>query len=202
MVVIGLTGSIGTGKSTVAEFLARRGAVVINADEVGHHAFLPNTPIWEEVVAAFGRDILGEGEEIDRKRLGEIVFNAPEKLQLLNQIMHPRMKDMMAAQIARLREEGVEVVVVEAALLIEAGWAGLADQVWVTTASEDTVIRRLASRNGLSEEQVRARVRSQMPPEEKLGYADVAVDTNCTLAEVEEKVAQLWDSLRASAIEK
>src|SRR3972149_2711054 len=202
MVVIGLTGSIGTGKSTVAECLARRGAVVINADEVGHRAFLPNTPIWEEVVAAFGRGILGEGEEIDRKRLGEIVFNAPEKLQLLNQIMHPRMKDMMAAQIARLREEGVEVAVVEAALLIEARWAGLADQVWVTTASEDTVIRRLASRNGLSEEQVRARIRSQMPPEEKLGYADVAVDTNCTLAEVEEKVAQLWDSLRASAIEK
>ena len=108
--VIGLTGGIGSGKSTVSQCLAELGAVIIDADKVGHEAFKPNTEAWREVVAAFGRQLITSSGEIDRKKLGEIVFSQPESLSRLNQIMHPRMYDMMKAQIEEYRRQGVDVV--------------------------------------------------------------------------------------------
>ena len=140
MKVIGLTGGIGSGKSKVSQFLAELGAVILNADEVGHEAFKPDTEIWRKVVAAFGRRILTPDGNIDRKRLGEIVFGNPESLSRLNQIMHPRMYALVKAQLEEYRRQGTRVVVLEAPLLIEAGWTSLVDEVWVTTASETTVL--------------------------------------------------------------
>ena len=195
MIVIGLTGGILTGKSTVSEILAQRGAVIIDADKIGHEAYRPQTKVWREVVDAFGTDILKENEEIDRKKLGEIVFHDPQALARLNEIMHPEMHSMMKEEIERLRTEGVDMVVLEAAVLIEANWTDLVDEVWVTVAPEDTAVKRLQNRGGLSEEQARARIRSQLSSEERAKHADVIIDTNCDLAEVGAKVEELWHKL-------
>jgi len=196
MIVVGLTGGILTGKSTVSEMLGERGAVIIDADKIGHKAYLPHTQVWQEVVDAFGSCILEEGNEIDRKKLAGIVFNDPEALARLNSIMHPRMHAMIREEIERLRGEGVDSVVLEAAILIEANWTDLVDEVWVTAAPEETAVKRLKDRGGLTEEQARARIRSQLTAEERAKHADVIIDTNCELAEVRAKVEELWHRLQ------
>ncbi len=194
MKVIGLTGGIGSGKSTVAWFMAELGAVVIDADKVGHEAFKPDTGLWREVVAAFGRQILNSTGDIDRKKLGELVFSNPGSLARLNQIMHPRMYDMVKAQIEEYRRQGVDVVVLEAPLLLEAGWTSLVDEVWVTAAPESTVLKRLQEKGGLSQDESLARIRSQLPAEERIKQADVVIDTDCRLDELRAKVRELWQS--------
>jgi len=198
MKVVGLTGGIGSGKSTVSQFLAELGAVILDADEVGHEAFKPNTEIWREVIAAFGRQILTPTGEIDRGKLGEIVFNNTGSLARLNQIMHPRMYEMVKAQIEEYRRQGVKVVVLEAPLLIEASWTSLVDEVWVTVAPESTVLRRIEERTGLSEQQSLARIRSQLSSEERARHADVAINTDCDLDELRARVSELWQRLYAS----
>jgi len=196
MKVIGLTGGIGSGKSTVSQFLKELGAVIIDADKVGHEAFKPDTELWREVVAAFGRQILKPSGDIDRKRLGEAVFGNPELLSRLNQVMHPRMYDMVKAQLEEYRRQGVRVVVLEAPLLIEAGWTSLVDEVWVTVASESTVLRRLQEQVGLSEQQSLARIRSQLSSEVRVRHADVVINTDCNLGELKARVRELWQGLR------
>ncbi len=197
MKVVGLTGGIGSGKSTVSRFLAELGAVILDADKVGHEALKPDTEVWQEVVAAFGRQILTPNGNIDRKKLGEIVFGNAEALARLNQIMHPRMYALVKAQIEEYRRQGVDVVVLEAPLLIEAGWASLVDEVWVTVASESTVLNRLKQEMGLSEQQSLARIRSQLPSEERVKHADMVINTECDLDELRTKVDKLWQEAGA-----
>ena len=193
MKVIGLTGGIGSGKSTVSQFLAELGAVILNADEVGHEAFKPGSEAWRQVVAAFGTEIVTADGNIDRQKLGEIVFGDPESLSRLNQIMHPRIYDMVTAQLEEYRRQGVKVVVLEAPLLVEASWTSFVDKVWVTTASEATILKRLKERTGLSEEEALTRIHSQLPLEERLRHADVVIDTDCSLDELRPKVKELWE---------
>ena len=200
MKVIGLTGGIGSGKSTVSQFLAELGAVILNADEVGHEAFKSDTEIWREVVAAFGRQVLTPDGNIDRKKLGEIVFGNAESLSRLNQIMHPRMYDMIKAQLEEYRRQGMSVVVLEAPLLLEAGWTSLVDEVWVTTASESTVLRRLHEQKGLSGEEALARIRSQLSSEERVKHANVIINTDCDLDELKSKVKELWQRLKLDTL--
>jgi len=197
MIVIGLTGGILTGKSTVSGMLAQRGAVIIDADKIGHQAYKPHTETWQQVIETFGRGILKENGEINRKKVGEIVFNNPQALARLNEIMHPQMHSMMREEIERLRGEGVEVVVLEAAVLIEANWTDLVDKVWVTVAPEETAVKRLQNRGGLTKDEARARIRSQLSSEERAKHADVIIDTDCELAEVEARVEELWQRLHA-----
>jgi len=196
MKVIGLTGGIGSGKSTVSQFLAELGAVIVDADRVGHEAFKPDTDVWREVVAAFGRQILTTNGDVDREKLGETVFANPESLLRLNQITHPRTYEMVKAQLEEYRRQGVSVVVLEAPLLIEAGWSSLVDEVWVTVAPEPTVLRRLKQRVGLSEQQSLARIHSQLPSEERVKHADVVINNNGSLDELRVKVKRLWQGLR------
>ena len=198
MKVIGLTGGIGSGKSTVSQFLAELGATIIDADKIGHEVLKPDTEVWREVVAAFGKQIVAANGTIDRKNLGAIVFSNPEARAQLNQIMHPRIYEMVKAQLAEYQRQGTNVVVVEAPLLVEADWTLLVDEVWVTTAAEDTVLKRLRERTGLSETESQARIRSQLPPEEKIKSADVVIDTDCDLDELKAKVRELWRGLQAS----
>ncbi len=195
--VIGLTGGIGSGKSTVSQCLAELGAVILDADKVGHEAFKPNTGTWREVVAAFGKQIVTPSGEIDRKKLGEIVFGHPESLSRLNQIMHPRMYDMMKAQIEEYRRQGVDVIVLEAAILIEANWTSLVDEVWVTLAPEAMVLERLKQQRGLEEVQTLARIRSQLSSEERSKHANVIINNDGDLDEVKVKVKELWATLHA-----
>lgn len=200
MVVIGLTGGIGTGKSTVSAMLADQGSVIINADLVGHEAYLPHQNVWDQVVAAFGRDILAGDDQVDRRKLGAIVFQDPAALKRLNAIVHPWIFQRIAQLLGELRAKGARVAVVEAALLVEAGWRSLVDEVWVTTAGEEQVVQRLQARNGLTPEQVRDRMRTQLSTEERKQYADVVIDTSGSLEDVRTLVRRLWESRVAAAL--
>jgi len=202
MIVIGLTGGIGTGKSEVTRIFQELGAVLINADQIGHQAYTPHSEIWQEVVKAFGEEILQPSGEIDRKKLGSIVFADPDQLTRLNQIMHPRMARMVAQQIQELGEQGADVVVVEAALLFEAGWDSLVDEVWSTESPEESVIKRLQSRSGLSQEEAKKRIDSQMSAEERTSRSQVVVDNSGDLVELERVVRSIWDNRVKAKVEK
>ena len=195
MKTVGLIGGIGSGKSTVSQFLAEMGAVILDADKVGHEALNSDTDIRREVVAAFGKQVLAPNGDIDRRKLGEIVFKNFDSLSRLNQIMHPRMFEIVKAQLEDYQQQGVDVVILEAPILLEAGWTSLVDEVWVTVVSEDTVLRRLEKRTGLSEEEVLARIHSQLSTEERVRHADVVINTDCDLDEVKTKVKELWKGL-------
>ena len=195
MKVIGLTGGIGSGKSTVSQYMAELGAVIIDADKVGHEAYKPGTETWQDVVATFGRGVLTPGGEIDRKKLGGIVFNDPQALAKLNQIIWPRMYKMMEAQIEEYRRQEVDVVVLEAAILIEANWTPLVDEVWITVAPEANVLERLKKQRGLAEEQTLARIRSQLSSEERVKHADMVINNDGQIEEVKAKVRELWARL-------
>ena len=199
MIVIGLTGGIGTGKSEVARILEEIGAYIIDADRLGHSAYLPHSEIWEEVVKEFGDGVLLPDEEIDRKKLGSIVFNDPVQLAKLNEIMHPRMGQMVANIIEGL---DAEVVVVEAALLLEAGWDALVDEVWCTGASEDIVIDRLGSRNGLNKEEAQKRINAQMSVDERKSRSQVMIENNGDLAQLTTVIEQIWENRVITKVEK
>jgi dephospho-CoA kinase len=192
MLTIGLTGGIGTGKSVVANLLVQQGASIIDADRLGHEAYTPHSEAWEAVVAAFGTDILTSEGEIDRRKLGGIVFADETQLERLNGIMHPLMARMVEDRKAAFDAGGVAVTVVEAAVLLEAGWDSLVDEVWTTHASESTVVQRLFERNGLDEAEARKRINSQMSATERNRRSDVVVDNSGDLTALEQTVKNLW----------
>ena len=192
MLVIGLTGGIGTGKTEVSRILADLGAEIINADALGHQAYEPQTETWRQVVEAFGEDILSETGEVDRRKLGQIVFADERALRRLNSIVHPRIRQMIVERLDDLGAKDLGAVVVEAALFIEAGWTPLADEMWVTSAPEETVIKRLRARTGLDENAIRARIDSQMPQQERLKHADVIVENEGSLDTLRGRVKRLW----------
>jgi len=196
MVVIGLTGNIASGKSTVLRMLSELGAVIIDTDRIGHRVLEPYSRAWQETVQVFGKEILAPADEIDRYKLGRKVFTDPQALEKLNDITHPRIRRLAEKEIEKLSREGVEVVVLEVPLLIEVGWAQLVDQIWVTTASEATAVRRLTRRFGFSEGEAKARLRSQLPIEEKVKHADAVIDTDSEdLALVRAQVESAWHKL-------
>jgi len=195
-IIIGLTGGIGSGKSTVAQYLAEFGAVVIDADKVGHEAFQPGTPLYREVVAAFGRQVVTPGGEIDRKKLGQIVFADPEARERLNRMTWSRIWEMIVLRIDELRKCNTGVIVVEAFGLIEAGWHKLVDRVWVTAVSEKVVVERLQKQRGMTETEILARIRSQLSNEERIRYSDVVLWNEGTPEEVRGKVRELWKNLQ------
>ena len=199
MIVIGLTGGIGTGKSEAARILEEIGAYIIDADRLGHSAYLPHSEIWEEVVKEFGDGVLLPDEEIDRKKLGSIVFNDPVQLAKLNEIMHPRMGKMVENLI---EGSDAEVVVVEAALLLEAGWDALVDEVWCTGASEDIVIDRLKARNGLDKEEAQKRIKAQMSVDERKSRSQVMIENNGDLAQLTTVIEQIWENRVITKVEK
>ena len=195
MFVIGLTGGIGTGKSQVAAILEELGAAAINADLLGHEAYLPNTETWQTIVDTFGSEVLSASGEVDRKKLGAIVFGDPAQLERLNAIMFPRIYEMIEERLAAFEEgEGYKVGVVEAALFLEAGWDPLATEIWVVASSEETVVERLKARNNLGEEAIRARIGSQMPQDERIARGDVLIENNGGMDELRSRVKGLWES--------
>jgi dephospho-CoA kinase len=194
--VIGLTGGIGAGKSTVTQMLEELGAAVIDADKVGHQIYLPDLPAWREIVDTFGAEVLNADRAINRQALGKLVFANPQALHMLNRIVHPKMFDRMLELIAELRARGsMKAIVVEAAVLIEANWMPLVDQVWVVVASEAVVVDRLAKQRHLTPEQVRTRIAAQLANDERLKYAHVVIRNDGSLDEVRDAVQQAWDQL-------
>ena len=193
MKVIGLAGGIGAGKSEVSRILGEMGAEVLNADRYGHEVYLPGTEGLREVVEAFGEDVLQPNGEVDRRALGGKVFGNPEAMASLNAIAWPRIRQKIEEGIEEQRQLGTGVVVLDAAVLIEAGWTDATDEVWVVTAPEEDVIRRIQARNNLTEEQIRARMASQMSSEERVEHADVVVANEGDLQELQRKVGELWE---------
>ncbi len=193
MIVIGLTGGIGTGKSEVSDILSGLGAVAINADLVGHEVYRPQTEGWHRIVESFGKDVVGPTGTIDRSKLGAIVFSDAEALERLNAITHPRIYAKIEERIAELTAEGVRVAVVEAALLIEANWTPLVDEVWVVVSDEQNVIDRLKKRH-LDHASIRARIGAQMTQSERVKHGDVVIDNDGTLATLTRSVEQLLAS--------
>ena len=170
------------------------GAVLINADQVGHEAYASNSESWHEVVTTFSEGILQPSGEIDRRKLGAIVFSDPQQLAKLNAIMHPRIARMVEDRIQLLRNDGVQVVVVEAALLFEAGWDCRVDEVWTTDSPVEAVVERLQARNQMAEEEVRKRIESQMDRWERMDRADIVVENSGDVATLERSVKDLWDT--------
>jgi dephospho-CoA kinase len=195
MYVIGLTGGIGSGKTTVARMLERKGAVLVSADAVGHEVYQSGRPAWQEIVDAFGRQVVAGDGTIDRKRLGAIAFNDPQQLQRLNAITHPRMKELMRHKLEEERARGTEVVALEAALLFDAGWDDLSDEVWVTVAPPEVAAERTAERSGLNVEEVLSRIRAQMSNEERIARSQVLIDTDCSLEQTRKQVDEEWERL-------
>jgi dephospho-CoA kinase len=187
---------MGSGKSTVSHLLSELGAVVIDADKVGHEAYQNGTKTWHDLVNAFGQQVVAADGSIDRKKLGAIVFGSHEQLERLNHIVHPRMFEMMKERIEQLRRQIVSVVVLDAAILFEANWAPLVDEVWVVVASEEAIVARAKVRTGLPEEQIRSRLRSQMPVEEKVRRAKVVIRNDGSVEDLRKKVEELWAGLR------
>jgi dephospho-CoA kinase len=194
MKIIGLTGGIGSGKSTVAQILSKLGAVILEADKLGHEV-LQSTEAKREIVSAFGEGVLAADGTIDRKKLSAKVFGNPGALNTLNNIVHPRMYQKTVSKFDEYRRSGTEVVVLDAPLLIEAGITSLVDEIWVTYAPEATMLERIRKRSGLSSEETLARIRAQLTQDKRREYADIIIDTDCSLEELEQKVKIIWDDL-------
>lgn len=193
MKVIGLTGGIASGKSTVSRMLRQKGAYIIDADEIAKDIVKPGKPAWEDIVRHFGRDILDESGNIKRKMLGKIVFSDEKKLKLLNRITHPGIVDRIKEELEASRRRNEKVVVIDAALLLEIGLDVLTDEVWVVVVDEKTQIDRLIKREGtLSYTEAVERIRAQMPLEEKLKFATRIIDNSGTIEETQKQVDEIW----------
>lgn len=193
-IVIGLTGNIGTGKSTVLELLRQYGARIIDADRVAHEVMSPGGAAYERVVKTFGREILQEDGSIDRKRLGEIVFANPDKLSLLEQIVHPAVFARLSNLIAKAEEP---VVFIEAIKLLEAGMSiTLCDQVWVVTAPTEQQIERLMNTRNMTRAEAKARMALQSPQAFKAGQADLVIDNSGSMDELKAQVDAAWQHLQ------
>jgi dephospho-CoA kinase len=197
VMVIGLTGGIGSGKSTASRLLGELGAEVIDADQVGHRIYLPETPAWREIVEAFGKEVLAADGSVDRRKLGPIVFGDTQALQTLNRITHGKIFAYIQGQIDYIRQHTPDrVVVVEAAILLEAGWRALVEQLWVVVATEEVVIARLQASKRFTAEQVRARINAQLANDARMAQADRVLWNNAGFQELRQAVEEAWQSLR------
>jgi dephospho-CoA kinase len=197
MHVIGLTGGIGTGKTVVSAILEEQGAEILNADLVGHRVYEPGRPAYDEIVAEFGQGVVAEAGTIDRKKLGPIVFADPAKLARLNAITHPRIKEMMREKLAEMAARGAEYVVLEAALLFDAKWEDLADEVWCTTVDAQTAAQRTSERSGIPVEQVLERIQKvQMASDERIRRSDLVIDTSGTMEDTRRRTLEAWQKLK------
>ncbi|HYR42796.1 MAG TPA: dephospho-CoA kinase [Terriglobia bacterium] len=200
MLRVGLTGGIGTGKSTVGIMFIELGCHLLDADRITHELFRPGEPVYTAVVQAFGENILSPDGTINRSVLGEIVFSDPRARTKLNGIVHPavvqRQRDWLNEMEAK-DPNGIGIV--DAALMIEVGTYKNYDKVIVVTCTPDVQKQRLRARSGLSEEQIEARIGSQMPLEEKVKYADFVIENSGDLANARRQVAEVSSKLRELA---
>lgn len=195
--VIGLTGGIGSGKSTVAGMLTALGAHVIDADRIGHDVYRPGTEGFARVTAAFGDGIVAADGTIDRRALGAIVFGDPAALARLNALVHPLIADEIRRRIAAAQADGMEApLVIEAAIMIEAGWRFF-DAVWLVTVDPETAIARVTGARGMTRDDVERRLAAQMPEAERRAHAQVIIDNNGSLDELRRQVEAAWCGLES-----
>ncbi len=190
--LIGLTGNIACGKSTVLSQLAGLGAYTIDADRLIHSILLKDGPAYKPVIEEFGSSIVLPDGEIDRRSLGKIVFSDPSRLRRLEEIEHPIVRTLIESAIVSASQR---IVILDAIKLIEAGWADKCAQVWVVTCLPEQQIERLIETRGYSEEEARMRVAAQPPQEEKMSRADVVIDNSGTRRQTQAQVISAWQSL-------
>ena len=196
--LIGLTGGIASGKSIVAEMFQNLGAHIIDADRIGREIMIPGTDAYERVVNAFGREILKDDLTIDRKKLGGIVFENPEKLRLLNECTHPFIFREMARQVEKIRENNPDaLIIVDVPLLIETNIQNIFDKIIVVYSDETAQMKRLNERDGLSDTEARKRISSQMPLTEKIKYADFVIYNDEGLENTRKQVEEISKKLSA-----
>ncbi len=193
MLTIGLTGGIGSGKSTAAKILAEFGAPIIDADKVAHTTYAPGGAAYDGVIAAFGNEIVALDRTIDRKKLGAIVFENPERLNKLTSIVWPATFKSIRAELDGLRASGEKTpVVVEAAILIEANWQPLCDEIWLVRASRQAVIERIERQRGLKPAETEARIRAQLSDDERAKHASLVIDNDGSLDALREVLKRVW----------
>lgn len=179
MKVIGLTGGIASGKSTVSKTLKELGAYIIDGDETAHSVIEPHKPAWRDMLDTFGRDILNPDDTIDRDKMGAIVFGNPDQLARLNQITHPRIMESFKEDYRRIKAANPNaILVLEIPLLYETFMDRMCDEVWVVWVDYETQLKRLMDRNHYSLEEAKSRIESQIPLDEKAHRADVVIN-NC-----------------------
>ena len=193
MAVIGLTGGVASGKSTVSQMLAQLGAHIIDADLIARQVVEPGLPAWTEIVDTFGEGLLNPDRTLNRGKLGGIVFSDPEALAVLNRIVHPRVIAVENQQISEIRERYPgDLIVLDIPLLIETGGQSRVEKLIVVVADEEKQIERLVERNCLSREEAVKRIRTQMELKEKVKFADYVIDNNTTLANTHSQVEAIW----------
>ena len=195
MKLIGLTGGIAAGKSTVASMLRQLGAKIIDADELAREVVMPGQEAWQEIVAAFGREILREDKSIDREKLRNKVFADPQARKRLESITHPRIRSLAEQRIGQLAAEGAEIVVYMAPLLFENQVHHWLRPVILVACDAPTQKRRLRERDRLSEEEVDQHLKAQMPLDEKRQLADLVIENNGDLEELRRQVQEAWEKL-------
>jgi dephospho-CoA kinase len=199
MLLVGLTGGIGVGKSTVASMFAARGAAVVDADRISRRLQEPGESCHDAIVAAFGRAVLDPAGRIDRKRLGEMVFADPARRTALEAIMHPAIWAVCETEIRAAAAAGRAVCVVEAALILETGQRSRFQRIVVVTALTDVQVERLAQARGLTEAEARQRLAAQWPSADKARLADFVIDNGGDLATTEAQVARVYAALMAGS---
>ena len=193
MKVIGLTGGIASGKSTVSSFLQELGAVVIDADEVARLVVEPGQPAWRDIAAVFGEAVLNPDGNLNREALGTRVFGCPERLQQLNRITHPRVIKYFHEKLESIKKEQPEaIVVLDVPLLFESGMDKMCDEVWVVWIDRELNITRLQERDGLSRDEAVKRIEAQMPLEEKVQKADRVIDNTGNLEDTFQQIGTIF----------
>jgi len=201
--VIGLTGNIATGKSTVAAMLAQLGAHVIDADALAHQIMRAGTPVWQHIVDEFGSGILQRDGEIDRDRLGALVFSDPEALARLEAIVHPAviaeserlLQELQSVPLSSASDLDIKVAVLEAIKLIESGMHRRCNELWVVTCSREQQLKRLTEQRGLSTAEAELRIAAQPPQADKVAYADVVIDNSADLERTRAQVLRQWERI-------
>ena len=183
MKVICLTGGLASGKSTAVKHLATKGAVVIDADILGHQAYNPGTAAFDEVITSFGEEVRGGDGQIDRKALGGKVFGKPEALRKLTDIVWPEIRRLAELELAAIADSNSEaIVVLEAAVLFEAGWEDIGEEIWVLTVDRETAIERSMARDKAPRDAVERRLDSQLSNEVRTSRADVVITNDDSVA--------------------
>jgi dephospho-CoA kinase len=194
-VVIGITGSIGSGKSSVARMMRKFGAAVIDTDKLAHAVYKPGTEAFNDLVFAFGKNILSPSGKIDRNALAAIVFQDISALKKLNEITHPPTLELVCKLLNKYVRKNVPVIVIEAPLLIDAGWKGLADEIWVVAAGKPAIKQRLHKQRRLTEAEVASRMKGRFSQMRLIKYADIVINNDGSKEALQEQVTRQWKRL-------